>query len=687
MPATATDRLAGITTSVAVKPPCVAVTSFNIPLTGLFALSSVALQEGDRVLVWQQTNAIYNGIYNASSSDWKRALDFDGARDVVTGTLVLVRNGVADGVIFEVVTLGDITIGVTPIVFRLRDNPLLTYPQTAAELAAGVTPTNYAYAPGHVYRYGTNTTPGTTDMTAAINHALAANTSVYAPANTYRITSTLSLISGQTFHGDGPSTILSYASGTISNIVGNTISNTIVRDLKIVVAGLNSGQSTGGVVFQNANYCQCVRVEMQGLGWAGVLLNTSNFCIVNDCYFHGWQNDQHDSADVAVYALSTHNIVENNICMGGGWHGVMVQNPFIGGSTFPKQNLVKGNRIGAHTSYGILFYNTDTATDCFNTAEGNCIENITGVNPSGAGGAGIYVANMGACVVIGNTINNVCTATTLSTLTPAGIGINSAAALGPFVVADNVIQDVNNFFGIDVINSGLGGIIEGNTVRLTVGTPVAGINLAGCNNVVVKGNAIQINNTLAGTVGIAVTANNQASANITLSDNMILGTAARGIDVDQSGGFNVGNLVITGNVITGGGAASIPLRLSSAKLATVSNNICQSGAAIAFLVTSSVQLRITNNTFTTTGTNSVNTIGVCTASYFDKTNFWNGTLINGATGLICEQFNPTAPATGTSAVGDMTEMSVPVVGSPKRWRCTVAGANPGSSTWWSEGNL
>ncbi|MDA8364060.1 MAG: hypothetical protein M0Z84_09650, partial [Gammaproteobacteria bacterium] len=42
------------------------------------------------------------------------------------------------------------------------------FPRTTAESAAGVTPTNYAYAPGIVDRYGTNTTPGTTSMSAAI---------------------------------------------------------------------------------------------------------------------------------------------------------------------------------------------------------------------------------------------------------------------------------------------------------------------------------------------------------------------------------------------------------------------------------------------------------------------------------------------------------------------------------------
>jgi hypothetical protein len=42
---------------------------------------------------------------------------------------------------------------------------------TPAEIAAGVTPVNYAWPPGYVDRYATNSTPGTTDMTAAFNAA------------------------------------------------------------------------------------------------------------------------------------------------------------------------------------------------------------------------------------------------------------------------------------------------------------------------------------------------------------------------------------------------------------------------------------------------------------------------------------------------------------------------------------
>lgn len=46
------------------------------------------------------------------------------------------------------------------------------YPRTAAEISAGVTPTNYFYPPLVVDRYGTNTTPGTTDMRTAFASAI-----------------------------------------------------------------------------------------------------------------------------------------------------------------------------------------------------------------------------------------------------------------------------------------------------------------------------------------------------------------------------------------------------------------------------------------------------------------------------------------------------------------------------------
>jgi hypothetical protein len=53
--------------------------------------------------------------------------------------------------------------------------PQFFHNQTAGEVAAGVTPTNYQYEAGDVRRYGDNTTPGTTVMDTPITNAFAAN--------------------------------------------------------------------------------------------------------------------------------------------------------------------------------------------------------------------------------------------------------------------------------------------------------------------------------------------------------------------------------------------------------------------------------------------------------------------------------------------------------------------------------
>lgn len=75
---------------------------------------------------------------------------------------------------------------------------------TAAESAAGLTAADIdtRYAPGHVLRYGANTTPGTTDMTTAITRAINAMSQsgggwiTGGPATTYKITDEMDLKEG-----------------------------------------------------------------------------------------------------------------------------------------------------------------------------------------------------------------------------------------------------------------------------------------------------------------------------------------------------------------------------------------------------------------------------------------------------------------------------------------------------------
>jgi hypothetical protein len=83
------------------------------------------------------------------------------------------------------------------------------YARTVAESAAGVTPVNSALPPGNVLRYQTNTTPGTTDMSAAFQAAFNQQTSggvpVYVPTGAYMIASIISTRTAAPFvmYGDG----------------------------------------------------------------------------------------------------------------------------------------------------------------------------------------------------------------------------------------------------------------------------------------------------------------------------------------------------------------------------------------------------------------------------------------------------------------------------------------------------
>lgn len=93
MPSTQNDLIDGISTSVAVKAPCRVYAVAGITLSGLQTIDSVVLAANDRVLVNGQTDQTTNGIYIASSLNWSRAPDFDGARDAANGTRVFIAEG------------------------------------------------------------------------------------------------------------------------------------------------------------------------------------------------------------------------------------------------------------------------------------------------------------------------------------------------------------------------------------------------------------------------------------------------------------------------------------------------------------------------------------------------------------------------------------------------------------------
>jgi hypothetical protein len=166
--------------------------------------------------------------------------------------------------------------------------------QTAAETAAGVTPINYTYAPGMVDRYGTNTTPGTTDMTIAIQRAISVAT---ASANlgtggvvtflsaTYLFTS-LTMATNVQLVGQGPlATILTTATAGNGIAMTSPINQaqgvrTEVRDLQIICT--NGSNTGGGYVDVAGTLVRLRNVRIQGFAY-NVIFDQTELGLIERC--------------------------------------------------------------------------------------------------------------------------------------------------------------------------------------------------------------------------------------------------------------------------------------------------------------------------------------------------------------------------------------------------------------------
>jgi hypothetical protein len=139
----------------AVKAPCRVATTANVTLSGLQTIDGVTLVEHDRVLVKDQTTGSENGIYEASSGNWTRTRDFDGAYDIVTGTRVLVTSGTVNAEYeYYVSTTGDITIDTTSIAFTPTGTATANASATAAAASAAAAADSAATAQGLTFTTG-----------------------------------------------------------------------------------------------------------------------------------------------------------------------------------------------------------------------------------------------------------------------------------------------------------------------------------------------------------------------------------------------------------------------------------------------------------------------------------------------------------------------------------------------------
>lgn len=110
---------------LAIKAPVAAATTGNITLSGLQTIDGVVLAAGNRVLVWQQADPTTNGIYNASTGPWTRAIDALSNDQLTQGTLVLAAQGATQGkTLFELTAANPIQLGTTAMTFAIAGSGL-----------------------------------------------------------------------------------------------------------------------------------------------------------------------------------------------------------------------------------------------------------------------------------------------------------------------------------------------------------------------------------------------------------------------------------------------------------------------------------------------------------------------------------------------------------------------------------
>ncbi len=444
-----TDRFDGAQFSQAIKSPCVVISTSNLTLSGEQTVNSVAVVEGDRALVNGQTDQTENGIWVVETGAWVRAPDFDGARDIVDGTLVTVKKTTGMNFFYQLDGTNPILIGTSNIVFLAANDPNVSWPITQAEIDDGLTTSNItdSYEPGNPRRNGA-VFDGVTDDSTALQACLNSNsqvdisggtldmeagTFVTVPANT-TITGDSTVIGGFTLTGDGI---------TIKDI---TIKQATGLDSTALVAGIEAlFNGAGGAVSH---------LHIEGVTFDTCSLNVTNDDATVDINFvflrNRWIGDV--AADVIATSVTFGNL--NDFVLRGNRFeqtnllGVIKQtstgyaaSPATVDDNYNRREIIDGNfflgSIAANvaTTEVIDFYSS--ATELVFT---NNILNTTGADTvilTKAGGVTDTIQHRDI-LIANNIVNTDCESTVFSLQGARGQSFEGTAQ--NIVVSDNIIN-------------------------------------------------------------------------------------------------------------------------------------------------------------------------------------------------------------------------------------------------------
>jgi hypothetical protein len=428
-------------------------------------------------------------------------------------------SAVEDDDLIYLVDVSDTTDSIDGSSRKAQAKNVRGYPRTAAEVTAAVTPTNYQYAPGNVLRYGTNTTPGTTDLATALNNAiLVASQSggaAYVPDEVVGIGSAITHKSNVALLGLGrQSTIKLLNNSDVSMISISSTSGASIRGIKLDGNAANqttedisavAGNTVTDFVFSD-NHVK----DTNGRGIQ--IQHTSNRCSIRNNHF---ENIGGGTTDLG-------GAIESNGNSGTDNENIQIFGNLIEGTSQKGVSLVTTNNFIVSNN---IINTSDRESLYIKTCDNGAVSNNRG-EQDGVAAQDIGVT-VSACNLI--TVNG-------NYFVSGTLGIEVTALSADIVVSANIVMDVAG----------------------------EGVTINDCDNVSVTGNIIhECGDT--GSVaesGIRVFVNaSETAENITIGGNTIKlptsDNAFRGISLyNDAATATIQNVAITGNSILGNGNAT-----------------------------------------------------------------------------------------------------------------------------------
>ena len=510
MTSISSDRRQGLNSSAAFKVPCRAATTAAIVLSGLQTVDTVVLVAGDRVLVKDQASSAANGIYVADTGNWTRDLDFDGAYDVLNGSMVFITGGGTNAAtVWQAVATNPVTPGTTSItfvqgLFSGLGSTSFTQGGTGATARSMQTKVRERVSPQDFGAVGNGVTNDQAAMDYAVAYCKATGFNLYVPSGKYNAAFNLNWCVPKVT----ADAIIAASAGNqgAQGTVGYNFNVDLEADAQIMLdstwgrlkkMSVKGGHFLGNIIVYLEQMCSfadiaCDKViayaEKNGsvipagsyLTWDATA--TSAEAIASDCLWGKWDNCQ-AQALVVYSTISAHNVHSFTDCVFTGATSANMQvdatQPYLnhhGASRYFSQTAGQGQGFtftGCDFSYSDLPLYNATAYPCNDIG---CYYEGLGWNFYTADGETIspYVAN-----ILGgfnySLVKQPDGTLTLSAAT-VGAGRTATASVDTFVAAD-VGKEIRLGSGAAVAagRATITGYTSGLQVTVTVDTAFSGV--------------------------------------------------------------------------------------------------------------------------------------------------------------------------------------------------------------------